>query len=84
MRITVEIRVLTLLLVYTHDNYYFIPSYPDKLLNRTNTPSREFGQKDHSLDVVIFELFTARYHTERVCQICRDTFGEQDWLTSLT
>lgn len=46
----------TLFLVYTENNDDLIPSNTDKFLDGTDTTPRKFGQQDHSLGVVIFEL----------------------------
>jgi hypothetical protein len=46
----------TLLLVDSHDDDNLVPSNPDQLLNGPNAPPREFGKKNHALDVVVFEL----------------------------
>lgn len=52
----------TLLFIDTqHDDYLIAPN-TDKLLNATNTSSREFGEQNHAVDVVVFEQLHVRTH----------------------
>jgi hypothetical protein len=46
---------LTLLLVYTEHDHHLIATNADKLLDTTDTSSREFGEEDHSIDIIVFE-----------------------------
>jgi hypothetical protein len=45
----------TLLLVNSEDNDDLIAADSDELLNTSDTSSGQFGEKDHAIDVVVFE-----------------------------
>jgi hypothetical protein len=52
----------TLLLVYSENDHYFISPNSNELLNTSNTTSREFGKKDHAIDVIVFEQLDVCSH----------------------
>ena len=52
----------TLLLVYTEDDDDLIAAHTDELLYRSDTSPGELGQKNHSLDAIILQLY-------RFCQL---------------
>lgn len=43
---------ITLVLVHTQHDHDFVAANTDKLLDRTDTSSRQFGEQDHAVDVV--------------------------------
>jgi hypothetical protein len=49
-------RVRTLLLVHTQHDNDLVTTDTDKLLDRPDASSRELGEQDHTLDVVVLEL----------------------------
>ena len=46
----------TFLFIHTKDDDDFVPAYTDEFLDRSNTPTREFREEDHSLNVIVFQL----------------------------
>lgn len=55
-------NVHTLLLVYSENHYYFIAANSNELLDTSDTTSRQFGEQDHAVDVVVFEEFDIGTH----------------------
>lgn len=53
---------LTFFLVDTKHDHNLVASDTDELLDTTNTSSRQFGEQDHSVDVVVFEELDVRAH----------------------
>ena len=51
-------RGYTFFFVNTEHNDDLIATETNELLHRPDTPPRQFRQKDHSLNVVVFELLT--------------------------
>jgi hypothetical protein len=52
----------TFLLVHTQHNDNLVTPNADELLDTTDTTSREFGEQDHAIDVVVFEELHVRSH----------------------
>jgi len=46
----------TFFLVDTENNDDLVPADPDQFLDRPDAASGEFGEEDHALDVIVFEL----------------------------
>ena len=54
--------VRTLLLVHTKNHDDFVPANADELLYTSDTSSRQFGEQDHSVDVIVFEELDVSPH----------------------
>jgi hypothetical protein len=46
----------TFFLVDTENDDDLVPADPDEFLDRPDAASGEFGEEDHALDVIVFEL----------------------------
>lgn len=53
---------VALFLVDTQHHHNFVAPDSDKLLDRSDTSSREFGEQNHAVDVVVFEEFDVGAH----------------------
>ena len=55
-------RARTLFFVDPENHDDLIPPYPDELLDRSDTSARQFAQKNHPINVVVFQQFHIGAH----------------------
>ena len=56
------VLVLTLLLVDSQNYHNFVAPNSDELLNTSDTTSREFGEQNHAINVVVLKKFDVCAH----------------------